>query len=194
MPRAKAFNQETAIEKAMELFCQKGYAATSMRDLVAHLGVSSSSLYNTFGDKDAIFLLALKRHSNKERTTLRQALSQPDGDPKVVLAQIFGALIDNLLANELPGGSLTLKAAVELENRKPEVHALITEHAEDAGEMFAEFLKKGAASGKISLRRPARETADFILFNIFNLNFLAKVNLERTCLENYVSQVLSILD
>jgi len=194
MPRAKAFNQETAIEKAMELFCQKGYAATSMRDLVAHLGVSSSSLYNTFGDKDAIFLLALKRHSNKERTTLRQALSQPDGDPKVVLAQIFGALIDNLLANELPGGSLTLKAAVELENRKPEVHALISEHAEDAGEMFAEFLKKGAASGKISLRRPARETADFILFNIFNLNFLAKVNLERTCLENYVSQVLSILD
>lgn len=194
MSRAKEFDQEIAIEKAMELFCQKGYAATSVRDLVAHLGVSSSSLYDTFGDKDAIFLQALKRHSNKERAMLRQALGQPGGDPKVVLAQMFGALIDNLLANELPGGSLTLKAAVELENQKPEVHALIAEHAEDAGEMFAEFLKKGAASGKISLRRPARETADFILFNIFNLNFLAKVNLERTCLENYVSQVLSILD
>lgn len=193
-PRAKKFEQEAVIEQAMQVFCEKGYAATSIRDLVSHLGVSSSSLYATFGDKDAIFLLALKRHSQMEREMLRQVLNQPTSDPKALLRQMFHGLIDSLLANELPGGSLTLKASVELENRKPEVHAVIAEHTEDAAGLFAEFLERAAQAGQIRLRQPARQVADYILFNFFNLNFLAKVNLQRACLENYVSLVLSVLD
>jgi hypothetical protein len=39
-----------------------------------------------------------------------------------------------------------------------------------------------------------RQTVDYILFNFFNLNFLAKVNLDRACLQNYVNLVLSVLD
>lgn len=193
-PRNKEFNQETVIEQAMTLFCEKGYAATSIRDLVASLGVSSSSLYATFGDKDAIFLLALKRHSGMEREMLRQVLSQPSNDPKALLLQMFQGLIDSLLANELPGGSLTLKASVELEQRKPEVNAVISEHTEEAAKLFAEFLERAAQAGQIRLRQPARQVADYILFNFFNLNFLAKVNLERACLQNYVTLVLSVLD
>jgi TetR/AcrR family transcriptional repressor of nem operon len=194
MSRNKEFNQDVAIEKAMELFCQKGYAATSIRDLVTHLGVSSSSLYSTFGDKDAIFLLALKRHSRKEREMLRQVLSLPTSEPKAILSKMFNSLIDSLLANELPGGSLTLKALVELENRKPEVTAIIVEHTEDAAAMFAEFLEKASQGGRVTLHQPAIQVADYFLFNFFNLNFLAKVNPNRACLENYVSLVLSILD
>lgn len=178
----------------MQLFCQKGYTATSIRDLVAHLGVSSSSLYGTFGDKDAIFVLALKRHSHMEREMLRQVLSQPNSEPKVILMQMFQALIDSLLADELPGGSLTLKASVELENRKPEVTAILAEHTEETAALFTEFLAKAAQAGQINLRQPAGDVAHYILFNFFNLNFLAKVNLDRACLENYVRLVLSVLD
>jgi TetR/AcrR family transcriptional repressor of nem operon len=193
-PRSKEFDQETVIEQAMQLFCQKGYTATSIRDLVAHLGVSSSSLYGTFGDKDAIFVLALKRHSRMEREMLRQVLSQPNSEPKVILMQMFQALIDSLLADELPGGSLTLKASVELENRKPEVTAILAEHTEETAALFTEFLAKAAQAGQINLRQPAGDVAHYILFNFFNLNFLAKVNLDRACLENYVRLVLSVLD
>ena len=193
-PRSKEFDQETVIEQAMQLFCQKGYTATSIRDLVAHLGVSSSSLYGTFGDKDAIFVLALKRHSRMEREMLRQVLNQPNSEPKIILMQMFQALIDSLLADELPGGSLTLKASVELENRKPEVTAILAEHTEETAALFTEFLAKAAQAGQISLRQPAGDVAHYILFNFFNLNFLAKVNLDRACLENYVRLVLSVLD
>jgi TetR/AcrR family transcriptional repressor of nem operon len=193
-PRSKEFDQAAVIEQAMALFCEKGYAATSIRDLVTRLGVSSSSLYATFGDKDAIFLLALKRHSRMEREMLRQVLSQSADNPKTLLLQMFQELIDSLLANQLTGGSLTLKASVELENRKPEVSAVIAENTEEAASMFAEFLERAAQSGQIRLRQPARQVADYILFNFFNLNFLAKVNLDRACLENYVQLVLSVLD
>ena len=193
-PRSKEFNQEAVIAQAMELFCEKGYAATSIRDLVAHLGVSSSSLYGTFGDKDAIFLLALKRHSQMEREMLRQVLCLPTSAPNALLAQMFQGLIDSLLANELPGGSLTLKASVELEHRKPEVNAVLAEHTEEAAALFTEFLERASQAGYITLRQPASDVAHYILFNFFNLNFLAKVNLQRACLENYVRLVLSVLD
>jgi hypothetical protein len=55
-------------------------------------------------------------------------------------------------------------------------------------------LERAAQAGQINLRQPAKQVADYILFNFFNLNFLAKVNLERACLENYVRLVLSVLD
>ncbi|PWH18208.1 MAG: hypothetical protein DDG60_00885 [Anaerolineae bacterium] len=193
-PRTREFDWEFSVEQAMALFCEKGYAATSIRDLVARLGVSSSSLYATFGDKDAIFLLALERHSQKELEMLRRMLTQPTDNPKEVLAQMFQSLIDSLLANQLPGGSLILKASVELEQRKPEVNAVLVKHTEAAATLFTEFLERAAQAGHIRLRQPARQVADYILFNFFNLNFLAKINLQRDCLENYVSLVLTVLD
>lgn len=194
MARSKEFDHDITVEKAMELFCQKGYAATSVRDLVTHLGVSSSSMYASIGDKDTIFLLALKRHSEMELAMLREVLTQPSSEPKNILLQMFDVLIDSLLKNELPGGSLTLKAAVELENRKPEVTAVIAQHHEAATLLFTEFFKAAEKNGSIHLRQPARQVAEYILFNFFNINFLAKVNLDRKCLKNYVSLALSVLD
>jgi TetR/AcrR family transcriptional repressor of nem operon len=194
MARSREFNQDLVVEKAMELFCEKGYAATSVRDLVTHLGVSSSSMYASLGDKDAVFLLALKRHSEMELAMLREVLSQPTSEPKNILIKMFDMLINSLLKDELPGGSLTLKAAVELENRKPEVTAVIAQHHETATQLFTEFFKQAEKNGSIRLRQPAKQVAEYILFNFFNLNFLAKVNLDRKCLKNYVALALSVLD
>jgi TetR/AcrR family transcriptional repressor of nem operon len=171
-PSPSGETRQEILRAALKRFAHSGYAATSVRDLVTHLGISSSSLYGTFGDKDAIFLLALKRHSQIEREMLRKVLSQPTNEPKQILAKMFSALIDSLLVNELPGGSLTLKASVELENRKPEVAAIIAEHTADAAAMFTEFLERAAQADQINLRQPAKQVADYILFNFFNLNFL----------------------
>ena len=191
-PRTKEFDQDIAIERAMALFCEKGYAATSMRDLVSHLEISSSSLYNTFGGKDALFLLALRRHSQRERKMFLQVL-ESEGDPRDTLAELFYVLIDSLLANQLPGGSITLKASAELENQKPEVAAIVLEHSQDANQILTDFLTRAAEKGQINLQHPAQDIACYIQFNIYTLNFLVKVNRDRASLENYVKIVLSVL-
>jgi hypothetical protein len=87
-----------------------------------------------------------------------------------------------------------LKAAVELENQKPEVTAVLREHTEEATILFTEFLERAARNGQLTLRQPARDVARYILFNFFNLNFLAKAKLDRACLENYTALALSVLD
>ena len=49
--RPKSFDQDRILEQAMHLFWEKGFEATSIQDLVDHLGVNRQSLYDTFGDK-----------------------------------------------------------------------------------------------------------------------------------------------
>ncbi len=49
MPKSKQFDEEIALECAMQLFWYKGYEATSIHDLLAHMGLHVGSLYASFG-------------------------------------------------------------------------------------------------------------------------------------------------
>ena len=60
--RAKAYNADDLVDRAMELFWQRGYAGTSTSDLVEHLGVNKFSLYAEFGSKQALYEAALTRY------------------------------------------------------------------------------------------------------------------------------------
>lgn len=62
MARPKAFDESAVLDRAMELFWERGYESTSISDLEDRLGVGRQSLYNTFGDKHALFLKALERY------------------------------------------------------------------------------------------------------------------------------------
>ena len=65
MPRAKEFDPEMVLDKAMDLFWTKGYEATSIKALVDHMGINRFSLYSTFGDKHQLFLRACDRYHEK---------------------------------------------------------------------------------------------------------------------------------
>ena len=51
MARPKSFDDAAVLDRALQLFRQRGFEGTSMSDLEAHLGLGRQSLYNTFGDK-----------------------------------------------------------------------------------------------------------------------------------------------
>jgi AcrR family transcriptional regulator len=54
--RPKAFDRETALEAAMLLFWNRGFEQTSVDELAAAMGIRTSSLYSSFGDKETLFL------------------------------------------------------------------------------------------------------------------------------------------
>jgi len=55
MARPRSYDPTVALDRAMHLFWEKGYADTSMADLVGATGVSRYGFYSEFGDKDALF-------------------------------------------------------------------------------------------------------------------------------------------
>ena len=59
--RPRSFDEVSALDAAVACFWDRGYSATSVRDLSAEMGISGPSLYNAFGDKRALFCKALER-------------------------------------------------------------------------------------------------------------------------------------
>ncbi|HRV92857.1 MAG TPA: helix-turn-helix domain-containing protein, partial [Anaerolineae bacterium] len=60
MARPREFDENEVLDKAMDLFWQKGYEATSIQELLTAMGISRGSLYDAFGDKHALFLAVLE--------------------------------------------------------------------------------------------------------------------------------------
>src|SRR5882757_8638165 len=89
MARPKEFDQERALHRAISIFSQKGFAATSTDDLMRAMDVGRQSMYDTFGDKLALFLKALEVYVTEKVRSINVELQTP-GSP---LASIRMALV-----------------------------------------------------------------------------------------------------
>lgn len=65
MARVREFSADIALNKAIEMFWERGYANTSMRDMVKHTGVAHAGLYTAFGGKDGLFQSSLERYEER---------------------------------------------------------------------------------------------------------------------------------
>jgi len=62
MARPRIYDEDAVINKALNLFWQKGFSDTSSRDLIAATGISNGSLFNSFGDKNRLYLACLQKY------------------------------------------------------------------------------------------------------------------------------------
>jgi len=83
--RKKSFDENTALNAAMDVFWQKGYVGASLTDLTKRMGINKPSMYSAFGNKEALFVKAtqcyietkMKPHIEllfEEGVTLKQRL------------------------------------------------------------------------------------------------------------------------
>ena len=77
MGRPREFDTERALDSATELFWRKGYEGTSLSDLTSTLGITRPSLYAAFGNKEALFLMALDRYEARAGAYRVKALEAP---------------------------------------------------------------------------------------------------------------------
>lgn len=122
MSGTKTFDQNYALEQAMRLFWAKGFEAASISDLERVTGLNRSSLYNAFGDKEALFAAALERYSERLLSTILPSL---EGTPVVAaIRNLLEAFDRALTASEAPGGCLVYVTIFE-RGQGPEATAVI---------------------------------------------------------------------
>jgi len=93
VPRPKSFDPETALDRAMDVFRVKGYDGASISDLTAAMGINRFSLYDTFGDKHALYMSALDRY---ERCAIDPLIERLDETVSVdALETFFDALAEH---------------------------------------------------------------------------------------------------
>ncbi len=120
MAGIKQFNEDEALERAMQAFWRRGYGATSMADLAQATGVLRGSLYHAYGDKQKIFLLAFARYQQRYLDKVRACMALDD--PVAALRAYFAYVIESMSApapqlDETPSsatwGCLTTKIATD---------------------------------------------------------------------------------
>lgn len=76
--RPRAYDPDAVLDRAAQLFWANGFSATSLDDLSAAMGMGRPSIYNAFGDKEALFLRALQRYRDTVALTPLRALEAED--------------------------------------------------------------------------------------------------------------------
>ena len=192
MARPKAFDPQLALAKALQVFWHRGYEGTSMRDLVTHMGISRSSLYDTFGDKRALFLAVLAYYEQEMMSQLLAPLRQP-GAPRQQIRRVFQQAIDMALADNLRQGCLMCNTAVELGPHDRAVTACVTSNLARIEAAFVSVLTHAYSTGEIKTPHHPRALARYLTNSLVGLRVLAKVLPSRATLDEIVEVTLAAL-
>jgi TetR/AcrR family transcriptional repressor of nem operon len=151
--RPREFDVDDALVRARDLFWAKGYAATSIQDLVDELAIQRASLYAAFGDKHSLFLKAVSLYVREGEESLERLL---DADP--LLPALRAALVDpmRLIDTSLTMGAdgergcLVGNAAAELAPADPDVRDLLVSAHAGTVRVLTAALTRAQASGEVT--------------------------------------------
>jgi TetR/AcrR family transcriptional repressor of nem operon len=193
MARPKEFDRDEALHKAMEVFWSRGYGAASIQDLVEHMGINRQSLYDTFGDKHALYLQALDRYQEVESRKLFELMERP-GSVKKAFRQLFNGVIKGSLCDEGRRGCLMNNAMSELAGRCQATAEKTRRNMAAVEEAFYRALLRGKKEGELKGVREPRAVARFLYNSFQGLVLTAKSTRDRKALEDVVKVTLSVLD
>lgn len=190
MPRTKEFDPEEVLDQAMELFWEQGFEATSAQDLVDRTGLSRSSLYNTFGSKQELYLQALD-HYRRQGTTGGEGLLDQFGSARAAIRHLLGEGIPRQGENR---GCFLANAAVERAHCDDETHERACESLARMHEVFRILVERGQAQGEFSQEREAEAMAHFLANTYFGMQTMAKLDLPMSVFEDVVEGAVRALE
>ena len=193
MARPKAFDEDIALEKALQAFWFRGYQATSIQDLTHEMSINRASLYNTYGDKHALYVAALDRYSDRMISGWMKTLTCSHS-PRAAIRQIFQDAVVNSINDEQRRGCLIVNAAVELSAHDAEVDNRVARNLNQLEEAFHDALCRLQQAGGIHQGRDIRALARFLVNNLEGLFVMAKATPDRELLQDIAAVTLSILD
>ncbi|WP_334074563.1 MULTISPECIES: TetR/AcrR family transcriptional regulator [Paenibacillus] len=176
MGRTKEFDREQVLRKAMIVFWEKGYEATSIPDLLESMELSRSSLYETFQDKQTLYyeaVQAYKKMSQKKRDLLINAPSAIDG-----IRQYFEVHITNAFATHgeaFPNGCLITNASIGLDAMDEPLQKEIRQSFTELERLFYEKLKKGQETGEIAPEKDIKMFSYLLLNLNHSINVMARI-------------------
>ncbi|MFJ4414553.1 TetR/AcrR family transcriptional regulator [Streptomyces sp. NPDC088925] len=162
MARPREFDEHRVMLAVRDTFWDKGYAGTSMDDLLRASGLGKGSLYGAFGDKRSLFLRVLREYDDANLRGLRERLAAsaraidfvrefalgPAGDPSGAVAR---------------RGCLLANSNAELATSTPEVAAEARRSYGLIAATLTEALERARREGDLAPDADPAETARAVL-------------------------------
>jgi TetR/AcrR family transcriptional repressor of nem operon len=193
MARPREFNEVTALEAAIECFWHHGYEATSVRDLADKMGISAPSIYNTYGDKHALFAQALERYLDCSARALIKQLEE-SLPPKEAIRRFVEEIISHSVNDRKRRGCFLVNSALEVSSHDRNLSIYIADRFSEIEAFFYRSIKAAQAEGAIPRNRAVKDLARLLLGVLLGIRVLARSKPERALLEGVARPALALLD
>lgn len=189
MGRAREFDSDEALERALAVFWKKGYEATSVQDLVTATGVNRGSLYATFGNKQKLFRKVMESYG-ATRSVVQTTLGLPPGLERI-RAALEGAGDE---AASDPRGCLVVNSIVERGAQDRGMRTQGKKAREQLDGFFAECLVAGERRGQIRRGQDLPLLARVLTNTLFGLRVMAKTLAEKDEVRALVAYTLKRIE
>lgn len=176
----------------MELFWERGYQNTSMREIAEHLGLSRSSIYATFGDKHTLFVETLRRYGAQCRVPGLSDLGTAQS-PRAALTRVFELTIANAGAAPQRDHCLLINTAMQLMNSDPEVTLVVESAFLEMENSFRSAIERAATHGEVAAAVDVVQTARSLLSIYLGLCVLIRSGAREEVLQAVAHQVEGML-
>lgn len=159
MARTVEFIESEIIERAMNVFWEKGYQATSMQDLVDAMQINRSSLYNTIGDKHQLFMKCISNYFNNAMYEIKEKVAK---EPSSLQALINIIRDKAAWVVDCEKGCLGIKTIFEIAPDDSEVRKLLSKNNDIYLEFLTEVIQKAKDHKELETEDDASLLAEYI--------------------------------
>ncbi|MEV0282270.1 TetR/AcrR family transcriptional regulator [Streptomyces sp. NPDC050610] len=177
MPRPREFDEDRVIRAVRDAFWDKGYAATSMDDLLRVSGLGKGSLYGAFGDKRSLFLRVLRDYDDANLLVLRERLASAARGIDVVREFVLGPTGDPTGA-VARRGCLLANSNAELAASTPDVAAEARRSYDAIATILTAALERAQREGDLAPDVDPAETARAALVAQLGLIALGRTGMD----------------
>jgi AcrR family transcriptional regulator len=170
MARPKLFDRDAALQAAIRTFRETGFSGTSTDDLLTAMGISRQSMYDTFGDKRALYLEALRQYN---ADSLSQSLRALNAAPTPIDG-IEALLMEFVSRTAEKGHCLGVSSVSEFGREDDDVCALNDTGGQVLTTAVRQAIQSGHASGQIPKSLNPKAAANFLLALLSGLKVSAR--------------------
>ena len=192
MVRTRTFDPSTALTSVMELFASRGYAETSMEDIVQATGVSRYGLYNEFGNKKELYEQALERFADRMGRGAFMRLLEPDASLEHIRAIFEDRVVDicNLEENK---GCLFIHTAMEVAPKDEDLRVVLLKFMKRMSKAFSIGLESAKERGEIRDDVDVQAAGELLTSTMFGLAVLGRTGFPPETLHRVIDSTLASL-
>jgi AcrR family transcriptional regulator len=158
--RPLRFNQEDALESALQVFWSRGYEGASMSELVEALGINKPSIYATFGNKEALFHKALAKYIAGPVAFVGEAMNEPTA--KQVAEKFLKGAVEFFTDKSHPLGCMVVQGALTCGQGSQLIQQELTAHRQRLERSFKERFDLAKTQGDLPPNVDSSDLAKYL--------------------------------
>jgi TetR/AcrR family transcriptional regulator, transcriptional repressor for nem operon len=190
MARPKEFDPDVVLVGAIDAFRRHGYDGISTAELADAMQIGRQSMYDTFGDKAALYRRALERYRDDNAAVVDSCLAE-DGALDAIQA-VFD-LLAGLDRHDLRCGCLLVNAIGELADTDTAVSDLLVDNQRRISALFADTVRRGQAQRQIAASIDPEVAGAQLLVTFYGIRVMAKVDPTSVSVRDAAAQATAFL-